>query len=309
MRSSWVAGVLGLCVVCVVALPASRAQEVPRVDPAWVLEDRDKRVVHSVPGMDQVAVRTDIVYREAGPAALKMDVYSPRGRATGARVPVVVLVHGGWLPANLLTEPKEWGQFRSLGRLLAASGLVAVTFNHRYYTSANSLPDAESDLLALVEYVRDRAGSLGVDPDRVALWTFSGSGLLLTHALRVSPPHVRAVVAYYAALGLDEFARARPGAVTDAVLQAFSPLRVLATREPGDRPAPPILVVRAGQDRPEINGPMDEFVSAAMRHNADIEVINHPAGGHGFDISDDTDRSRLVIQRTIAFLRARLEGR
>ncbi len=293
---------IGIVAALLVVVVPAGAQEQARVDPAWVLEDRDKRVVYSVPGMDEVRPHKDLVYRRVDGAALKMDVYPPRGLAPNQRRPAVILIHGGFLPANLRTEPKEWGQFRSLGRLMAASGFVAVTFNHRFYSSMNSLPDSESDLLALIDHVRLNADRLGLDRDRITLWAFSGSGALLAHALRTSPPYVRAVVVYYAALDLDAGERARPGAIRPDVRRRFSPLRELSERGPL---VPPLLVARAGLDRAQINEPMDQFIRLAIEKNADVEVLNHPAGHHGFDIDDDTDRSRQVLSRTIEFIRER----
>jgi hypothetical protein len=47
-------------------------------------------------------------------------------------------------------------------------------------------------------------------------------------------------------------------------------------------------------------------VGRALAVNVSLDLLNHPAGRHGFDILDDDARSREVIARTIDFLRARL---
>ena len=36
---------------------------------------------------------------------------------------------------------------------------------------------------------------------------------------------------------------------------------------------------------------MDEFISAALKKNVELTVINDPGGQHGFDIEDNTDAS------------------
>ena len=291
-----------LIAVAAICVGSAGLAQAPREDPQWVKDDRDKRVALSVPGMDRVIVRRDLTYRRVGETDLKMDVYLPPGLGAAERRPAVVLVHGGALPANLLTEPKEWGQLRSLGELLAASGFVAVTFNHRFF-GMKTLPDPESDLFALLDRIRGGADDLRIDRDRIGLWVFSGSGLLLARPMRESPPFVRALVSYYALLDPAGIEKGRPGSIPEPVARDFSPLRVLSER---GRAIPPILIVRAGLDRPQINESVDQFVRLALEKNADVEVVNVPEGHHGFDIEDITERSREVLRRTLAFLRARL---
>ncbi len=35
--------------------------------------------------------------------------------------------------------------------------------------------------------------------------------------------------------------------------------------------------------------------------NAQLDLMNHPSGRHGFDSLDDDDRSREIIARAVAF--------
>ena len=73
-------------------------------------------------------VRRDVVYRTDGNTSLLADIYLPR---TGTRRPIAVFVHGGPLQPDM--QPKNWRVYRDYGRLLAANGFVAVTFNHRFF--------------------------------------------------------------------------------------------------------------------------------------------------------------------------------
>src|SRR5580693_1690714 len=79
-------------------------------------------VVYRVPGMDAIRVHHDLVYQNVEGVSLKADVYLPR---KGNRFPVVIFVHGGF-PEGLEISGKESGQFKSWGRLVAASGMAAV---------------------------------------------------------------------------------------------------------------------------------------------------------------------------------------
>ncbi len=91
-----------------------------------------KTIVYTVPGMEKITVHKNITYKTVDGKQLKMDIYMPPVKDKTQRYPVVVFVHGGPIMAGM-TPPKEWGVFTSYGRLAAASGLVGVTFNHRYY--------------------------------------------------------------------------------------------------------------------------------------------------------------------------------
>jgi dienelactone hydrolase len=114
---------------------------------------------------------------------------------------------------------------------------------------------------------------------------------------------VRAAVAFYAALDIREKPPGASSAITDEIRREFSPAHHV--RAEGGRTAP-ILVARAGLDHPFLNATIDRFVAEALAANAEIDVMNHPRGRHGFDFLDDDARSREIIVRTIEFLRAHL---
>ena len=255
------------------------------------------RVVLRVPGMDATRVRRDLVYRTVAGQALRMDVYSPAG--TPRARPAVVLVHGGPIPR---TGAKNMGVFVSYGELLAASGFVAVAFDHRFL-APDRLADAREDVAALVAQVRSDAGSLGVDPDRVALWAFSGGGPLLAAPLRERPGWLRAVVAYYAVLDLQQPPPGADDGIGPEQRRDFS--AVLSLGEDA-RSAPPLLVARAGLDSPWLNDGIDRFVRAAVAGGATLDLLSHPDGRHAFDILDDDARSRQIVRRTLAFLQDHL---
>lgn len=276
-------------------------QDKPPAPPKELFENR---IVYSVPGMERARVVRDRVYARPDGQELRMDAYVPPGLAAGARRPVVVFIHGGPLPPGVGPDawprPKDWGIFRSYGELAAASGLVGVTFNHRLH-SLLSYDDSAADVQALIEHVRANAAELQVDPDRVAVWAYSGGGPLLAFAYRDAPPWLRAVVSYYAILDLP------PDGTAPGASDRLSPLKHL---QASTRPGPPTFIARAGHDSPVINASVDAFVAAALAKNLTLELFTHPQGNHGFDLDmgpNDTPRSREAIARTIAFLKARLE--
>jgi acetyl esterase/lipase len=256
-------------------------------------------IVHRVPGMDAVSVERDRPYAASDGGPLTMDVYRPAGSGAGARISAVLLVHGGPIPK---LGAKNMGVFMSFGRLLAASGFAAVTFNHRFLAPERLL-DAARDVGAAAAHVREHADAYGIDADRLAFWVFSGGGPFLSLALKGTPAFVRAAVAYYAMLDIREKPPGASSAISDETRRDLSPAHHI--RAEGGRTAP-VLVARAGLDHPFLNASIDRFVAEALAANAEIEVMNHPTGRHGFDILDDVPRSREIIARTIEFLRSRL---
>lgn len=264
----------------------------------------EARVVHTVPGMDAVETRRDLVYKTAGDASLLMDVYLPAGLAADERRGAVLFVHGGPLPPSGLPagfpKPKNWGTFVSYGELVAASGLVAATFNHRYLSLA-ALDESTADVAAAIDYVRAHAGELHVDPDRLALWVFSGAGPLLAPVLRERPAYVRCLVSFYSVLDFAAFTAMGLGEAPPEVVERYSSQAQLHDA------APPILLARAGKDHPATNQGIASFLAAAVEHGVAVDFYNHPQGMHGFDMLNDDERSREIVRLALAFVARHLD--
>ena len=256
-------------------------------------------VVYSVSGMDQAQVRSDVTYKtvdaDGGKVELKIDVYTPAGG--GTRFPVVIFISGGGV------ENPDWrkaGVYVSYGKLAAAHGFVGITYQKRYQRGAQGLATGFEDTADLIRYVREHAVELHADPDRMATWGFSAGGMLLAYPLRERPAYIRAVVNFY---GVSDALSNTPEDIRRAIREnGWSPLESL--KRPGALPA--LFIGRAGLDGAELNASIDAFVMEAMRQNASVEVMNHPAGRHGFDILDADARSREIIARAFAFLKTQL---
>jgi acetyl esterase/lipase len=272
------------------------------IDPAELAR---MRVAYEVPGMDEVEVRRDLVYSEAEGTRMTMDVYLPPARRQAeGRAPAVLLIHGGPVPPAAYSKVKNMGVFVSYGELLAASGLAAVAFNHLHH-GWHDLAESAGHVAAVVAWLRAEADALRIDPDRLCLWAFSGGGPQLAPALAAPDPGVRCLVGYYPLLDLRPLA-ARLPEVPAETLERFSPAACLAPPEAPPagptRARPPMLLARAGKDQPFMNEALDGFVQAALTAGVELELWNHAAGQHGFDVLDDFPRTRQIVARTIEFI-------
>jgi dienelactone hydrolase len=263
----------------------------------------ERPLVHAVEAMNRVTQRSDLPYKTAGDHQLTLDVYLPP--AVEDPRPAVVFVHGERWDMDRAPEATDWRQYRDWGSLVAASGLAAVTFNHRPSQGYTRLEDPASDIDDLLDVLVNDGGRFLVDGTRLALFGISaGTADTITVLLRRSRPEVRCAVAYYGPLDRRQLRHEVPATVSDEELRDASPV-VLLERHP-ERLAP-TLIVRAGADAAWINESIDLFVDSATRLSAAVHLIGYPEGHHAFDLVDDTPRSREVIEATLQFLAEHLE--
>jgi acetyl esterase/lipase len=259
-----------------------------------------RTVVYQTPGMDAVTVRQDVVYRATDTETLTLDLYAPPDRVSGARTPAVVIVAGypgAGVEKMLGCKFKDMGSSVSWARLMAASGLTAITYSNR---------EPVADLLSLLRYVRKNAESLGIDETRIGIWASSGNvslalSLLLEDA---SQPLRCAALCYGFMLDLD-------GATgTAEASRQFGFVNPCAGKSMDDlAPDVPLFLVRAGHDQfPHLNESIDRFVAGALAGNLPVVLVNHPEAPHAFDLFLDNETSRLIIRQILAFLRYHLRA-
>jgi hypothetical protein len=251
-----------------------------------------RRVLYTMPEMEGVTIRRDVEYRRGDEGPLTMDLYSPPQSGDRASLPAVIFVTGFPDPGTrkvLGRAAKEMGSYVSWAQLVAASGLVAITYVNR----------EPGDVHALLDHVRHHDAALGIDADRLGVWSCSGSGPMgLSVLMQEGAPSPRCgVLLYPYTLDLGESTSIGAAARQWGFANACSGKRV--DDFPRDRP---LLVARAGQDQmPGLNEALDRFVGAALARNLPITIVNHAAGPHAFDLFDDSDTTRNVVTQILAF--------
>ena len=258
-----------------------------------------KVVLYRSPGLDSVKVRRDLEFRGAM-GTLQMDLYSPGEAAFGARIPAVVFVTGFRDPGMqkvLGCRFKEMGSATSWARLVAASGLVAVTYTNT---------EPEADAHSLVHHVRENAGSLGIDEHRMGVWACSGHvPVALSVLMRSGQDFLKCAALYYGYM-LDLEGSTE---VADAARQ-IGFVNPCGGKSIADLPQDlPLFIARAGRDvMPGLNVALDRFLGGALSRNLPVSFANHRVGPHAFDLFQDGEATRAIVGQTLAFLRSHLLG-
>jgi dienelactone hydrolase len=267
-----------------------------------------RKLVYTMPDADAVTVWRDVPYRTTDAGPLGIDLYYPpdagskRTRPTGegGRVlsdPPVVVFATGFSDAGgrkmLGCVIKEMESYVGWARLVAASGMVAITYENR---------EPMADLRAVLQHVRDHGAELGVDAQRIGLVGFSGNGPVTLSALMEDRQLKCGVLCSAFTLDLDGMT-----GVADAQAQ-WKFVNPCAGKTVDDLPADlPLFIARAGRDQfAGLNDALDRFVAKALARNLPLTVVNHATGPHAFDTADDSETTRDIIRSILGFLRRHL---
>jgi len=118
----------------------------------------------------QTGVAKDIVYATHDGVALTGDLYRPAGEGP---FPLIVNVHGGYWRRGSRDTFQYWGPY------LAGRGYAGFTISYRLTRPGQkTYPEAVHDVRAAVQFMRARAGELGLDPQRFVLWGNSAGAQL-----------------------------------------------------------------------------------------------------------------------------------
>lgn len=105
----------------------------------------------------------EFIYKKAPEGELKMLVHLPPDwKKEDKRSAIVFFFGGGWRAGSV-------DQFKTQAEYLAGRGMVAARADYRVSSRHQTTPDAcVEDAKSAVRYLREHAGELGIDPNRVA---------------------------------------------------------------------------------------------------------------------------------------------
>jgi acetyl esterase/lipase len=279
----------------------------------------------------EVVTRNDIEYAAREDAKLSGDLYLPKGLD---KAPVVVAVHGGGWQAGSRAIYKYWGPY------LAKNGYAVFAISYRLSKAgAKSFPAAVYDVKAAVQFVRGKAGELGVDPDRIALMGDSaGAHLAALVGLAAAEPHfsvddrtepqatlspsVKAVIGFYGVYDMlaqwehDQVARPRdqitekflggsPMLIRRAYFEA-SPLSYATVDKNRTRV---LLVHGTADDIVDVASQTEAFLKALKQAGFFVRTVILPGAGH-FWVADPVEEAgsfgAQVAPRLLRFLEGAL---
>jgi acetyl esterase/lipase len=238
-------------------------------------------------------VAGDVPLSAAGPPTPAMDVYAPVD--IEGRPPLILFVPGDG-PDALIRRAKQWGIFRSYADIAAGRGYFAAVMNHRssrnFKDSAGMVGDVEHALATL----RDRSDEFGFDPERVVVWTFSGSaGPVLSRLLLERPQGVIAMLSHYGLLDLTTFTFKVP----DEVVNAYSLPQVLKRL---DAMPLPVYLLNAGRDRAMITTGFERVEALVRERELAVTTRIYPRGRHGFEVLESPEQVRAQLEQSFAFI-------
>ena len=210
----------------------------------------------------------NLAYKGAGQIRLSLDLFCPSRSASSKPLPLFIIFNG--FGGEFM---RTSAQSQGWAKAATAHGFAAVTAE----TTAEHVVE---DFDSLVFYVRQHAEELRIDPERLVVIAWSGN--VSAGLPAVEDPErkaIKAAVIYYGSADVSQI-----------------------------RLDLPVLFVRAGLDQPLTNQSFDRRIAAGIAANAPWTMLNYPGGHHGFDVSDDNELSREIIEETFRFAQLAISG-
>jgi acetyl esterase/lipase len=225
-----------------------------------------------------------------------LTLYMPaRGKATGTAV--VICPGGGYVGLAAGHEGK------AVAQRLADSGIVGIVLKYRLpddRTMVDKTIGPLQDAQRAIQYVRENAARLGVDPHRIGIMGFSAGGHLassegthynqsyISNPLHISLRPDFMILGYPVISFTDSLANKGsrdnllgPNPPQDSIIKYSGELQVTDQ-------TPPTFLVHAKDDNVvKVQNSLD-FAEALRKHHVPVEVYLYEHGGHGFGMNNRT---------------------
>ena len=240
---------------------------------------------------------------DADGRGLEGDLYLPPA-SPGARPAVLLIFGGSW-------RENDPSQQKGYGLALAKAGFVCLATDYRYSSEA-IWPAQLEDVTTALQWLRDHATELDVDPNRIGVSGHSSGGHLALMVGATAPAQVCAVAAFYPPtrlFGLDDenddhtVAALMGPTASEADYQQASPI-TYASQE-----FPPAMLISGDADR-----------RVPIEHTHDLHAALKAAGNvvelhvfadeeHAFDVGPELGRvtAGLLVSFFQRFLVRRLK--
>ncbi|MBR0552874.1 alpha/beta hydrolase [Stakelama marina] len=228
---------------------------------------------HGAPGLEARAdipeISKDYWTKHVNNPSITAYLPDPKN-ATGTAI--VILPGGGHRLLVTTTEGSD------VAHWLADRGVAAFVVRYRLFReegSPYSEDDARADAERAMRMVRHDAAQYGIDPHRIGVWGFSAGGEL-ARMVTLSPP--------VAPRGTPDAIDAVSEKPDFAILEFPGPLHA---EEHVTAESPPVLLAAANDDTC-CSGPTVDVLNAYRKAGASVEMHLYAAGGHAFNMGEDT---------------------
>lgn len=252
--------------------------------------------------------RSDLTYSKTAGCELKLDLYTDEHIVSP--MPCVVVVPGGsW-------QRSDRRKFTALNPYLASRGYSVAVVEYRIAPKFR-FPSALEDVRRALDYLKENAANLGIDPDRIVLLGRSaGAQLALLEAYDNGNESIRGVISFYGPTDLS-YAYAHP------VDPRVADMRQLLEDYLGDSPtenaeayskaspinladpySPPTLLVHGSRD--DIVQPVQSERLADRLEELSVShlLVRLPWATHGFDHNLRGPAGQLSTYAVESFLAA-----
>lgn len=235
----------------------------------------------------------------------KADLYFPLEMPKSARLPVVVIIHGGGWNDGRRNNKREI----STGSTLARNGYVAMSIDYelswgKYVVWPTNLWDCKT----AVRWLRKNADRLGIDPDRIGVLGESAGGHLAAMVALTTPkdgldpaePYgdvsdaVSCCVDMYGIADVAAFEKhasmlGKTAAEAPELYRQASPLTYIRSN------SPPFLILHGTADKTVKIEQSKMFAAALKEAGVDCEFVTVPDAPHSFDLQPAQRDLRPVV--------------
>ena len=164
---------------------ASRAADPDDEQEAGASETKKPKKERVVEFPSDVRVERNVAYLPPD-RKQQADLYFPKSIAAGTRLPAVVVIHGG----GFNDGDKDRHREVNIASHLARRGYVAMSIDYKLWNKgvkSPTWPQCLYDAKTAVRWLRQNAGRLGVDPDRIGAIGCSAGGNLVSMLALTGP--------------------------------------------------------------------------------------------------------------------------
>ena len=266
--------------------------------------------VYAAEGVD---ITPDVVYGHKHGMALTFDVFKPSQEANG--VGLLFMVSGGW-------HSSWWPPEQAAGFFKPMLERGFTVFAVRHGSSPKfKIPEIVEDIRRCVRFVRLKAETFGVDPDRLGVYGGSAGGHLslvlgttgddgqadANDKVLQAGSRVAAVVAFYPPTDLRPWVGTGHKLAEDYPALQFDPAKA-ADCSPllqVSQDDPPMLMIHGDQDKLVTLDHSQKILAELKKSKVPSELLVIEGAGHGFGGED----GRRASEATIAWFEKHLLGK